>query len=248
MTGPTIAVFADSLAFHGPADPMPADDPRLWPNIAAAELGGQALLFAAAGWTAREAFWALTGDPNVWASMPKIDAIVLAVGSMDTLPSPVPTYLRVGLRYLRPAWLRRWAREKYRVAQPKLARLTDGRPVGLPPSTSVAYLDDFVRSVWSLRPDLPIVGILPPTHRSADYGFVHTGYAPAVAALRNWGARRGVPQLDLLPLTRKHVLGGQGNPDGIHWGWPAHTAVGVAMAGLLAEVFRTGIDRVSAVR
>jgi hypothetical protein len=54
-----------------------------------------------------------------------------------------------------------------------------------------------------------------------------------------------VPQLDLLPLTRDHVLSGQGNPDGIHWGWPAHKAVGTAMARLLAQTFHHGVDRVS---
>jgi hypothetical protein len=29
------------------------------------------------------------------------------------------------------------------------------------------------------------------------------------------------------------VLGGHGNPDGMHWGWPAHVAVGAACADLL---------------
>ena len=44
----------------------------------------------------------------MWAQLPKADVLVLAVGSMDTLPSPLPTYLREGLRYLRPDPLRRW--------------------------------------------------------------------------------------------------------------------------------------------
>jgi hypothetical protein len=234
MSGPTLLVFADSLAFHGPADPMPADEPRLWPNVMADRLGGRALLFARAGWTARDAWWALAGDPNIWASLPVIDAVVLAVGSMDTLPSPLPTFLRGGLRYLRPDRLRRWARSRYTSAQPALSRLLAGRPVALPAELSVRYLDDTLGAIRTLRPDLPAFGILPATHRAPSYGYVHTGFAPATAAIRAWGERRAVPLLDLAALTRDHVCRGEGNPDGMHWGWTAHAAVGAAMADLVS--------------
>lgn len=242
MTGPTLLVFADSLAFHGPADPMPADDPRLWPNVMAARLGGTALLFAKAGWTARDAWWALAGDPNVWAALPRIDGLVLAVGSMDTLPSPLPTYLRGGLRYLRPDGLRRWARTTYTAAQPVLSRLLAGRPVALPAARSVHYLDQTLGAIRALRPDLPAYAILPPTHRAASYGYVHTGFAPATAAIGEWGRRRDVPLLDLAALTRDHVLGGHGNPDGMHWGWAAHCSVGEAMAELVAKDRHPGLS------
>ncbi|HKQ42946.1 MAG TPA: SGNH/GDSL hydrolase family protein, partial [Pseudonocardia sp.] len=46
MPGPTLLVLADSLAFHGPERAEPADEPRLWPNVAAAALGGRAELVA----------------------------------------------------------------------------------------------------------------------------------------------------------------------------------------------------------
>jgi hypothetical protein len=242
MTGPTVLVFADSLAFHGPTDPMPADDPRLWPNVMADRLGGTALLFARAGWTARDAWWALAGDPNVWATLPTIDALVLAVGSMDTLPSPLPTYLRTGLRYLRPDRLRRWARQRYTAVQPALSRLLSGRPVALPPGLSVRYLDETLGAIRALRPDLPAYGILPATHRAASYGYVHTGFAPAAAAIRSWGERRAVPLLDLAAITRDHVFRGEGNPDGMHWGWAGHAAVGEAMAGLVSKGFQPGLS------
>jgi diglucosylglycerate octanoyltransferase len=238
VAGPLLLVFADSLAFHGPTGPMPADDRRLWPNVAAARLGGHALLFAGAGWTARDAWWALVGDPNVWASLPKVDAVLLAVGSMDTLPSPLPTYLRTGLRYLRPDRLRRWARSAYGQLQPALSRLSGGHPVALPPALTVRYLDDCVNALHALRPDLPIYGVLPATHRAAAYGRVHTGHGPATAAIAAWGRRRAVPLLDLTALTSAHVLGGHGNPDGMHWGWAAHDAVGDAMAKLVTSVSR----------
>jgi len=223
-------VFGDSLSFHGPDGPYAADDERLWPNRAAAALGGRAELFARAGWTARDAFWALTSDPGVWAQLPKADVLVLAVGSMDTLPSPLPTYLREGLRYLRPDPLRRWVRDRYVAAQPWLARALHGRPVALPPALTVRYLDQVLGAIRALRPDLPAVAVLPPVHRASSYGFVHTGRSSAVAAIGEWGEQAGVPLLDLASLVGEHVLGGRGNPDGIHWGWEAHELVGKALA------------------
>ncbi|MBV9847113.1 MAG: SGNH/GDSL hydrolase family protein, partial [Kutzneria sp.] len=165
-----LLVVGDSLAFHGPLGPLPADDSRLWPNIAAAQLGtGRAELIAGFGWTARDAWWAVTGDPRFWAALPRVDVLVLAVGGMDTLPSPLPTYLRQGLRYLRPDGLRRQARTAYLGLQPLLATVLRGRPVALPPRLTGRYLDDCVRAVRAIRPGLPVVGMLPPVHRSPAY-------------------------------------------------------------------------------
>lgn len=235
---PTLLMFGDSLSFHGPDGPCPADEPRLWPNLAAAALGGSTELFAGFGWTARDAFWALAGDPRVWATLPKADVLVLAVGSMDTLPSPLPTYLREGLRYVRPDAVRRWVRERYLSAQPLLAKVTGGRPVALPPALTVHYLDRILGSIRALRPDLPAVGVLPPVHRARSYGHVHTGREPAAARIRAWGERAGVPLLDLADLVGAHVVGGHGNPDGIHWGWEGHELVGKALAEAAGTLLR----------
>ena len=227
---PQLLVFGDSLCFHGPEGPCAADDPRLWPNVAANALSGQADLVAGIGWTARDLWWSLTGDPRVWADLRRVDAVVLAVGHMDTLPSPLPTYLREGLRYLRPDALRRRVRAAYLAAQPHLSRLLGGRPVALPPHLTERYLGDCVRAVRALRPGLPVVGIVPPVHRASVYGYVHTGRAAGEAAVRRWAQRHEVPLLDLPLLTGEHVRGGHGNPDGIHWGFDAHRAVGQALA------------------
>jgi lysophospholipase L1-like esterase len=234
----TLLVFGDSLSFQGPDGPRPADDERLWPNLAAAALGGRAELFARSGWTARDAFWALSGDPRVWTQLPKADVLVLAVGSMDTLPSPLPTYLREGLRYLRPEPLRRWVRDRYLTAQPWLAKATNGRPVALPPTLTVRYLDRILSSIRALRPELPAVGVLPPPHRASSYGYVHTGRSTGAAAIRAWGERAGVPLLDLTALVGDHVLAGRGNPDGMHWGWEAHELVGKALADQAGTLLR----------
>jgi diglucosylglycerate octanoyltransferase len=234
-----LLVLGDSLAFHGPEGPLPADDARLWPNVAAADLGAEDVeLIAGFGWTAREAWWAITGDPRFWAALAKVDVLVLAVGGMDTLPSPLPTYLRQGLRYLRPDGLRRRAREAYLAAQPWLSRAFRGHPVALPPQVTGRYLDDCVRAVRAIRPGLPVVGMVPGVHRAATYGYVHTGRSAGVAAVRSWADRHAVPLLDLPALVGDHVRGGHGNPDGMHWGFSAHADVGHALAELVRTMDR----------
>ncbi|ASR35077.1 lysophospholipase [Prauserella marina] len=235
-TGPKLLVFGDSLSFHGPGGGCAADDPRLWPNIMAERLGGSAELVAGIGWNARDVWWALTGDPRVWADVRRADAVVFAVGSMDTLPSPLPTYLRVGLRYLRPDRLRRMVRGGYLAAQPHLAVAMRGRPAVLPPKLTVCYLDTAVGALRTLRPDLPIAGWLPSVHRAASYGNVHTARAETAARLAAWSARAAVPLLDLPEVVGEHVLAGHGNADGMHWGWAGHDAVGAAMAALVTPL------------
>jgi len=236
--GPTLLVLADSLAFHGPQRAEPADEPRLWPNVAAHRLGGRAELVAGIGWTARHAWRALTQDPRVWALLPRVDALVLGVGGMDTLPSPLPTALRELIPVLRPERLRRAVRSAYVRAQPALSRgfaatLPGGGPVALPPRLTVQHLERCRRGVLALRPTIPVVAVLPPVHRAAVYGGVHPGRAAAERATRAWAAATGVRLLDLRELVGEHVRSGAGNPDGMHWGWSAHAAVGVACAELL---------------
>ncbi|MEV4600596.1 diglucosylglycerate octanoyltransferase [Amycolatopsis sp. NPDC049253] len=238
--GSHLLVFGDSLSFHGPEGPCAADEPRLWPNVAATALDGRADVVAGIGWTARDVWWSLTGDPRVWADLHHVDAVVLAIGSMDTLPSPLPTYLRTGLRYLRPDGVRRIVRGAYLAAQPRLSVVLRGRPAVLPAKLTVHYLDLAVEALRVLRPELPIFGMLPSVHRADAYGRVHTARPAAAAAMAAWGARLDVPLLDLPSVVGDHVLGGEGNPDGMHWGWAGHEAVGTAMAKLMTPALRPG--------
>jgi lysophospholipase L1-like esterase len=43
-----------------------------------------------------------------------------------------------------------------------------------------------------------------------------------------------VATLDLPALIGGHIRAGEGNPDGIHFGWDGHRRVGDALAALLA--------------
>lgn len=237
---PELLVLADSLAFHGPSQAEPADHPDIWPSVAGRALGARVELVAGIGWTARHAWHALTHDPRVWAAMPRVDALVLGVGGMDTLPSPLPTAVRELIPVLRPDPLRRRVRTAYLRAQPVLARvLPDGGPVALPPRLTVEYLERCRAAVTALRPGIPVVAMLPAVHRASVYGGVHTGRAAAERATREWAAAQGVRLLDAGTLVAAHVLGGHGNPDGMHWGWEAHRRVGETLADLLVGELRT---------
>nr|WP_280411025.1 diglucosylglycerate octanoyltransferase [Nocardia asiatica] len=231
---PVLLVIADSLSYFGPKGGLPADHPRIWPNLVAAELDWDVELVARIGWTCRDAYWALIGDPRVWAAVPRAGAVVFAVGGMDTLPSPLPTALRELIRYVRPPALRRAVRATYNWLQPKLSKL--GRPVALPPKVSVDYLEQSRTALTQLRPDLPFVAVLPSVHDCAAYGRVHSGRPRAVEALRAWSGRTSVPLVDLGEAVRENIFSGEANPDGIHWGWDGHTAVANAMVKTLQEV------------
>ena len=68
---PALLVFADSLAYYGPTGGLPADDPRIWPNIVASQLGWDLELIGRIGWTCRDVWWAATQDPRAWAALPR---------------------------------------------------------------------------------------------------------------------------------------------------------------------------------
>ncbi|NNH74202.1 SGNH/GDSL hydrolase family protein [Nocardia uniformis] len=231
---PVLLVIADSLSYFGPKGGLAADHPRIWPNLVAAELDWDVELVARIGWTCRDAYWALIGDPRVWASVPRAGAVVFATGGMDSLPSPLPTALRELIRYTRPPFVRRLVRNAYNWLQPKLSHL--GFPVALPPSVSVDYLEQSRNALAGLRPELSMVAVLPSVHRCDAYGRVHKGREPQVRATTAWAAKHEVPLVDLAAAVRDNIFSDDANPDGIHWGWEAHSAVARAMVKVLSEV------------
>jgi len=243
---PTLLVIADSLSYYGPKGGLPADDPRIWPNLVAAELGWDVELVARIGWTTRDAWWAMTQDPRVWATIPRAGAVVLAVGGMDTLPSPLPTALRELLRYVRPPALRRVARNVYGWLQPRLSPL--GRPVALPPRISVEYLEMIRDALAYMRPELPVIGTLPAVHRSEQYRSVHRGRRPAVQAITRWAAEKAVPLVDLGEAVRDNIRSDDANPDGIHWGWEAHRRVATEVVAAVRMVHRDASPAVDGLR
>ena len=230
-----VLVLGDSLSFHGPDQPHRPSDPRLYPNVAARELGDdvRADVVARIGWTARDAWWALTKDPNVWGELlPRADALVLGVGQMDHLPASVPTWLREGIPYVRPGSLRRQVRRAYGAASPWVIRATGGRMRQLPQVATDHYLARIVQGVRTYRPGIPMVLLGPSPHAAPSYPS-DRGHAPAVGAARRWAGAHDVAFVDLDPLVGPSLAAGTGNPDGMHWGWEAHEAIGTAVAAAL---------------
>jgi lysophospholipase L1-like esterase len=226
-----IVVLGDSLTFHGPTRGEPLDDPRLWPNLMAAELGLEVEVFARQGWTARDSWWSLTRDPRVWAQLPHADAVLLATGGMDKLPTSLPTYVRGGMSHLPTERTRDWARRGYLAFNPTVVRWTGGpfRTLGL--RQTDAYHSRVVQALRQVRPELPIAGVVAHEWCSTYYPSNRT-HAAAVGAARAWGAREGIPMADW--LTAVHPLVPHGlNPDGMHFGWAAHRVVARATAEVL---------------
>jgi lysophospholipase L1-like esterase len=235
-----VLVLADSLAFHGPHRLELLTEPRLWPNVLARELPAEVEVVGRMGWTARDVWWALTRDPHLYSILlPRADVVILAVGGMDYLPALVPTYLREGIPYLRPDWLRRGVRLAYRAAQPWGARVHNGRWRNLPQPLTDDYLSRSVAGIRYFHPTAVIAGMLPPPHNSSLYGRVTSGHAPAVAAARAWATREKVPMLDAPALVGPELSAGRCNVDGLHWSWAAHDAVGRAYADLLRPLLGT---------
>jgi len=224
-----LLVLGDSLTFHGPDQAHPPSDPRLWPNIAADD----ADVVAQIGWTARDAWWALTRDPKVWGEyLPQAQALVLAVGGMDALPAAIPTYLRQGLSYIRPGWLRRRARGVYLSGSPHVVRTLGGPWRQLPQAATDHYLTRIVESVRTFYPKLPIAVITPPPHHARLYPSQRF-FDASVTACHAWAAAHGVTVVDVTEVCRRGLTIGTHNPDGMHWGWDTHSAVGEMVARAL---------------
>jgi hypothetical protein len=234
-----LLVLSDSLGYYGPEGALPADHPLIWPNLVAAELGLTCELVGRVGWTTRDGWWAVTQDPRVWACVPRAAAAVLALGGMDSLPSPLPTALREQIRYLRPTALRARARQGYAVMQRRLSPL--GWPMALPPALTADYLGRMHGALAVLRPDMPMAALAPPVHRAGAYAFAHPGWAATDAAMRGWADGAGVPLVPLRDLCEWQFDLGLGNIDGIHWAFQTHRAVADrVLAALRAEPDRDG--------
>ncbi|ACC42162.1 MULTISPECIES: diglucosylglycerate octanoyltransferase [Mycobacterium ulcerans group] len=229
---PLLLVFADSLSYYGPTGGLPADDPRIWPNIVAAQLGWDLELIGRIGWTCRDVWWAATQDPRSWAALPRAGAVIFATSGMDSLPSVLPTALRELIRYVRPPWLRRWVRDGYAWVQPRLSPVARS---ALPADLSAEYLEQTRSAIDFNRPGIPVVASLPSVHIAETYGKAHHGRPGTVSAITRWAQRHDVPLVDLKAAVAEEIMSGRGNPDGIHWNFEAHQGVAELMLKALAE-------------
>ncbi|MGI9197513.1 MAG: diglucosylglycerate octanoyltransferase [Candidatus Nanopelagicales bacterium] len=230
---PHLLVIADSLAFHGPERSERPSDPRLYPQVAGRLLGFEVDLVARQGWTARDGWWALTKDPVVWGEyLQRADGLLIGVGGMDQLPTPVPTWLRESIPYIRQGRVRRAARDAVRSSTPPLVRAVGGPFRTLPQAATDRYLTRIVQGVRTMRPGLPIALLGPPPWTGQYYPSTRN-HASALAAARAWAAREGVAYVDIEPIVSPRLAAC--NPDGMHWSWEVHSLVGEAVARTLSR-------------
>ena len=238
---PSLLVLGDSLAFHGPQGPVPPTHAGLYPRVCASALGEgvDIHLHARPGWTMRDAWWALTKDPIIWGvHLPRAAGMVIGVGGMDQLPAAVPMWWRESVPYLRPGSLRRGVRRALLSSSPGIIRATGGRLRQLPMRVTEHYLARIVQATRHFRPDLPIVVLGPSPHRASAYPS-QRHHGAAVLSMAAAARELGCEFIDVDPLVEPSLLDGTGNPDGLHWSWSAHEAVGCALAaGLRAGGWR----------
>jgi hypothetical protein len=237
-----VLVVGDSLAFYGPEKGELSTHPGLYPNVMAARLSElcgsavQADVVARTGWTARDAWWSLTRDPLVYSVLlARASAVVLAVGNMDYLPTTLPTWLREGIRFLRPPAVRRGVRGAYQRLQRHASLVTPWR--ALPQHLTDRYLANCVGGVRYYHPGVPVIGVVPPPHAAPTYGSRARGHRRAADAARAWGGRESVPMVDFDALVAPHLAAGRANPDGMHFAWESHRAVGAALAEAVAAAW-----------
>ena len=234
-----VLVLGDSLTFQGPQGIVAPTNPRLFPNLAAAQIAvefGSPMevdLIAREGWTSRDAWWALTKDPVAFGTyLPRASAVIIAVGGMDQLPAVIPTYLREGMPYLRPGGVRRRVRQLYRDLAPKIVRATGGLMRQLPQSATDRYLTRIVQAVRAISGDIPIVAMTPSPYDSAYYPS-QKYHDQARASAFSWAASLDVPMVDIENPVLHGLASGDANPDGMHWSWHTHERVGSKFAGEL---------------
>jgi hypothetical protein len=245
-----VLVIADSLCFHGPNKPELLTHPDLFPNRLGTELTerlGRPVevdTVTKFGMTARDAWWAMTKDPRVYSILLRdASAVVLAVGNMDQLPAAIPTYLRSGIDYIRPDWLRHRVAAAFHKAHPRIVKLHGARLRVLPQKVTDSYIEMCVNGVRHYHPGAVVVGNVPPRHASDYYAQATHGHAPAQLAMRNLAARLDLPVVELEPIVGPNRDAGRNNPDGMHWGWETHAEVGKAYADVLAPLLRSAPPR-----
>ena len=228
----TLLVFCDSLSYYGPQGGLPADDPRIWPNLVAAELGwgsgaGQPdrldLPRRLVGGDAGPACLGCAAEGRRGDLRDQWHGLAADRAAADRAAGLI--------RYVRPSGVRRWVRDGYGWLQPRLSPVA--RPA-LPRSHRRISRNDPRCNRFQPPGDpdrrLPAVG----AYRQIPTAGPSTTRPGTVTAITDWAAEHQVPLVDLKEAVAEEMLAGRGNPDGIHWNFEAHRAVADLMLKALA--------------
>ena len=235
-----LVVIGDSLAFHGPVGPLPLVDHRLYPNRVATHLADRtgapwtATVVARAGWCMRDVWLALRKDVHLQQQvLLGADAVVLAVGSADSLPVGVPRGLLAAVPFVRPVGLRRGMRRQIDRIHPHVVRLTGARMRWTPAGTYEHCWGASVDGIRLFAGDAPLCAVLPALHAGPYYARSNRHQRDVAERTRRLAAAREVPLVDLGALTAPWL--DRFNPDGLHWPFGLHDEVAEAMADALSR-------------
>jgi hypothetical protein len=153
---------------------------------------------------------------------------------MDALPAAIPTYLRQGISYIRPGWVRRRVRAAYLQWSPRIIAASGGPMRQLPQRATDHYLGRIVQAVRTWYPDLRIVVLTPSPHRATLYP-TQRFYRSSVAATHLWARSHELSVVDIGAAVQRGLDEGRGNPDGMHWGWQTHEEIGGMVAQALSD-------------
>ena len=126
-------------------------------------------------------------------------------------------------------------------SRPAISRFTPAKAptTALVTITGSNFDRDINGSVWTGTPPYTVQfggsGDVIPTFAGNKRILVLKEPIGVVAAITPWAASHRIPLVDLKEAVEPHILGGRGNPDGIHWNFEAHCAVAELMLTALAE-------------
>jgi hypothetical protein len=115
-----------------------------------------------------------------------------------------------------------------------VVRRTGGPFRVLPQRETDRYLTMCVTALRQLKPELPVLSVIPQDWVSPYYPS-NRPHSSAAAAARVWGSTYAVPLIDYERIVAPFVPHDI-NPDGMHWGWPVHEAIAEATVEVLRSV------------
>lgn len=235
-----LVVVADSTAFTGPTGPLLPDDPSLYPRVAAAAIEdatGRAValnVLAHPGAGVRGTYYDVTKNRHTMFEMlMRADAVVLGIGSFDHAPVGVPPLFEAMVPFVMPRSARRVVRRVLRGAHPIGARLTASRLTRVPAAEFARLYDRILFEVRALSWGAPGVAIGPTSHRSAYYGHRHPQHAARSRMQADLAREHGYAVVESWPHVEPWIE--KLNPDGIHWPFESHAAIGAAVAAALVR-------------
>lgn len=235
-----LVLLGDSTAFHNHEERLPLDDPRLYQNVAAAEIEtrtGRPVRVTAlvrAGQCTPDV-WRLVSK-DVWTQqvvLPSADAVILNFAGGDMLPVGIPTWIKDLIPRVPQPEIRRRLRATYWDRHADLVRITKGRMRTVPRKVSLELWPRIV-DLTRFYSQAPVITLTCQPVRAPHHGDLDPHSRQHTDDLIAMAEERGVPYVDHYPIAEKAI--DDLNPvDGMHWPDYMHQEVGEQLAEVVIE-------------